>query len=353
MKRIDVSDIIKDWICERDHVVMLMEQFQITPAHMIPLLSPELHTFLSKQDLTLTVSQSKELDNYLSSRNLTKTNIDHESEKYRKQTLRSVCSYLKDWYDQELRLNLLTSQRDSKAPSVPMERVNAISFKFPISVNKLREEFSKEYIRRSLQILVSHGFDPNTRDNNGATLLHHHILRYHNPWSKEWGYVSLIQCILEIKADPNMAFTYESFDYVKATRTTLKLTCKEVPSSYKEQVVSLLLDAGAIVRPDKELKTFMKYNMVDTLKKCNSMGFEIYWPIDRFLKSNMNEDHVELHNLNRSIDMSSIETIKVLLLRQERQFYMQVDSLWGLILSFIYPNKKRRIMYSPNHIDWL
>jgi len=316
MARIDISDILWDWICERDHVVMIMKQFQITPVHMIPLLSPELHTFLSKQDLTLTVSQSTQLDD------LFKTNIDHESEKYRKQTLRSVCSYLKDWYDQELKLN-------------------TISFQNLIYFDKLCY-FDKEYICRSLQFLVSRGFDVNARDGNGSTLLHYYIFRYQNiSWSKE--YVSLIQHILEIKADPNMTFTYSSYGYVKTTRTTLKTACKEVPSPYKEQVLSLLLDAGAIVRPDKELKTFIKYNMVDTLKKCNSMGFEIYWPIHRFLKSNMNEDHVELHNLNRSIDMSIIETIKVLLLRREKQFYMQVDSLWSLILSFIYPNKKRKI----------
>ena len=230
-----------------------------------------------------------------------------------------MCSYLQDWYNQELKLN-------------------TVSFKNPISFDELRhEENSKEYICRSLQVLVSRGVDVNTRDSNGATLLHYYIIRFKDmSWSK--GCVTLIQCILEMKADPNMTITYENSNYVVATRTTLKAACSHVPSPYTEQVVLLLLDAGAIVQP----KMFMKYNMVNALQKCQSMGIELYWPIHNFLLDN-NNNHSKLHLMNQQTDMLTISTIKILLQRRDRQFHMQVDSLWGLILSFVHPSKKRKL----------
>lgn len=304
-RHVDISFMLRTFLEEREHVKMIMAQYQITPTHLYPLLTPELTTFINQEDLTLTPEESTSMNEYLVARDLTKTNIDLLTESHRDITLRAIFDYLQEWYSKH-------NEIDSH-----LTRVDYVSFDYLAGNN----------VRASIQHLISRGFDINGRHNRGQTLLHYYLKTgksFYSPWT-------MIQHLLELKADPNIPNEHDN-------RTPLQMACKFVDWHYKEQVIISLIEHGAIIH-QHDLTMFIEQKLCNVVKKCALVGFEVYWPIQNYLQHNY---HTTLYNINRHTDLISMSTIKVLLQRKKKQFPMQVDSLWILILSFVIHTKKRK-----------
>jgi hypothetical protein len=311
-----VLDMVSKLIPERENVLLIRKHYHIKQNHLLDMLSKELVAFLNEQDTTPYWDEYK-LDYYLVKNDISEMNIDNVEEYSRSDIFKDMTHNLEVWYSLQQKLDTWIADI-----SVYVNRSHS-SKKTHIRFEPCFDHIDPTRIRESLQYLFSRGFDINTRNKYGRTLLHEFL------YNRET--TSTIQHVLKMKADPNITHRYTN-------KTCFDMACI---SSYQETIISLI-DHGAIIK-QSNINTFIARGQSHVLRKCFDMGFDIYRPVDRFIKWNSNGyNHNILQNLNKSIDRTSIATIKILLQRQEKQFYMQVDSLWGLILSFIYPDKKRK-----------
>jgi len=338
MDRCRIFEMVGELIDERENVRLLCKHYQITPAHLQPImLNNELISFLNEQDLTPSWKKytqvyylSKTDGSFMYTWNswkvgcpssIDRININVIDENIRSIIFKNMVHSLQEWYSLQQKIDTWIADNSVYFIRYTGSETNQ---KIHIHFRPHFDDSDPKRIRESLQYLLSRGFDINSRNKNRHTLLYDFLLdRKIN---------SSIHHVLNMKADPNIICG-------NTNQTCFDMACI---SSYQETIIPLI-DHGAIIQ-QSNINTFIARGQSHVLRKCMNMGFDIYWPVDRFIKWNSNRyNHNILQSLNKSIDRTSIATIKTLLKRNERQFYMQVDSLWGVILHFIYPDKKRKI----------
>jgi hypothetical protein len=309
-----ILEMVKELIPERENVLLIMKHYHITKDHLLPMLSQELITFLNEQDTTPYWHEYK-LDHFLWKKNVFEIRIDDVEPNYRSDILKDMVHSVNVWYNLHQKLDTWLAN-NSKYLVWPDS-----SHKTHLRFTPRFDHVDPERIRESTKYIMYRGCSINARDNYGRTLLHEFLY-------KREGYNS-IQHVLEMKADPNISHGHTN-------KTCLEIACEH----HHDHAIVLLIDHGAVVQ-QTDINMFITKELSHVLQRCLNMGFDIYWSVDRFLKNNPNR--YTLPYLNRSIDRTSISTIKQLLQREERQFYMQVDSLWSLILSFVHTHKKRKL----------